>query len=56
MTKREMAEEIVDILAELGIIKTVDAPKKRPKPSAMLPKDHGDLSCISETAQKSEAP
>lgn len=56
MTKREMAEEIVDILAELGIIKIVDAPKKRPKPSAMLPKDHSDSSCILETVQKQKAP
>jgi hypothetical protein len=56
VTKREMAEDIVNILEELGLIKITDSPRNRPKPSAILPENHGDLSCISENVQKSEAP
>jgi hypothetical protein len=52
MTKREMAEEIVNILEELGIIKVADMPEVLPS----LPENHCDLSCISETEQTLKVP
>lgn len=56
MTKAEMIEDIIDLLEELGIVKITDSPTKRPNPSAILPKNHYEFSCISENTETSEAP
>lgn len=56
MTKAEMVEDIINILEELNIIRVTDSPKNRPKPSANLPENHCELSCIAGNAQTSKAP